>query len=75
MMDILSVQGIRELLSDNLKDKIRTELPGETDSTNTIIKQRAARGENEGLFVVAERQTGGRGRLGRSFFSPERTGI
>lgn len=41
----------------------------ETDSTNTYIKALASDGE--WLCVIADRQTGGRGRLGRSFESPE----
>ncbi len=41
------------------------------DSTNNFIKQKADEGEKEGFVAVAKRQTGGKGRLGRSFFSPE----
>lgn len=43
----------------------------ETDSTNRVAKELAAEGAEEGTLVVAKRQSGGRGRLGRSFFSPE----
>lgn len=43
----------------------------ETDSTNRIAKRLAADGAPEGTLVVAKRQSEGRGRLGRSFFSPE----
>lgn len=43
----------------------------ETDSTNRVAKELAAEGAPEGTLVVAKRQSGGRGRLGRSFFSPE----
>ncbi len=43
----------------------------ETDSTNRVAKELAAEGAAEGTLVVAKRQSGGRGRLGRSFFSPE----
>ena len=41
------------------------------DSTNRHAMELARRGAPEGEVVVAEVQTGGRGRLGRSFFSPE----
>jgi len=40
------------------------------DSTNRHAMELARRGAAEGEVVVAEAQTAGRGRLGRSFFSP-----
>ncbi len=45
------------------------------DSTNTYAKQLAQQGAPEGTVVIADRQTGGRGRLGRSFSSPAGMGI
>lgn len=45
------------------------------DSTNTECKRRAMAGAPEGLVVIAEEQTGGRGRLGRSFQSPRGCGL
>lgn len=45
-------------------------VPAEVDSTNNIAKQLGAQGAPHGTVVAAERQTGGRGRLGRSFASP-----
>lgn len=45
------------------------------ESTNTYAKELAAQGAPHGTVVVAEHQTGGRGRLGRSFFSPAGTGL
>lgn len=42
-----------------------------TDSTNLKVKEMAQRGAAEGVTLIVERQTGGRGRLGRSFHSPE----
>ncbi len=75
MTDVLLSQGISGFLCESLKEKIRPEFVHETESTNTIIKKRASQGECEGLFVVAGQQTGGRGRLGRSFFSPGDTGL
>ena len=47
------------------------EVVAETDSTNTRLKERAKAGAPEKLLLAAERQTAGRGRLGRSFLSPE----
>ena len=45
------------------------------DSTNTYAKQLARGGAPEGTVVIADQQTGGRGRLGRSFSSPAGMGI
>lgn len=43
----------------------------ETDSTNRVAKELARQGAPHGTAVLAERQSAGRGRLGRAFFSPE----
>lgn len=43
----------------------------EIDSTNRVAKELAVKGAAEGTLVLAKRQSGGKGRLGRSFFSPE----
>ena len=53
----------------------RLELRAETGSTNADAAAAARAGEPEGLVVVAERQTAGRGRRGRSWESPARAGI
>ena len=45
------------------------------DSTNTYAKELACQGAPHGTVVVAKQQTGGRGRMGRSFFSPPGTGL
>ena len=45
------------------------------DSTNTRAKILAAQGAPHGTVLIADHQTGGRGRLGRSFLSPAGTGI
>lgn len=45
------------------------------DSTNTRAKVMAAQGAPQGTVLIAGHQSGGRGRLGRSFHSPEGMGI
>lgn len=45
------------------------------DSTNSLVKQLAAQGAPEGLAVISEEQTAGRGRRGRSFQSPKGQGL
>lgn len=44
-------------------------------STNRTAKELAACGAPEGTVVIASSQTQGRGRLGRSFYSPADTGL
>ena len=45
------------------------------DSTNNVLKDLARRGVHDGVLVVADHQTAGRGRGAKSFFSPAGTGI
>ena len=47
----------------------------ETGSTNDLAAAAAERGEPEGTTFVAGAQTAGRGRLGRSWFSPPGAGL
>ena len=47
----------------------------EIGSTNTYAKEIALSGAEDGTVVVANRQTAGRGRMGRDFQSPEGKGI
>ena len=47
----------------------------ETDSTNRLLLQMAADGAPDGQVVIADCQTAGRGRLGRSFASPAGYGL
>jgi len=42
----------------------------EVDSTNEVAKKLALDGEGEGTVVIAERQTRGRGRYGKTWISP-----
>ena len=46
-----------------------------TESTNTLAREFAERGHGQFTAIVAEEQTKGRGRLGRSFYSPAGSGI
>lgn len=45
------------------------------DSTNNVLKNLAEQGAEEGQIVVAEEQSAGKGRRGRSFSSPKGKGI
>ena len=58
---------------DNMEGEIIIfeELP----STNTYAKELAAKGAAHGTTVIADYQTGGKGRLGRRFESPSGAGL
>jgi BirA family biotin operon repressor/biotin-[acetyl-CoA-carboxylase] ligase len=45
------------------------------DSTNAVLRKLAEEGEQEGAVVVADEQTAGRGRSGRSWHSPAGAGL
>ena len=67
-------QAIRSLLADHpWRDKL--QYFDSLDSTNTYAKKLASDGAPAGTVVIADHQTGGRGRLGRSFSSPAGMGI
>ncbi len=46
-----------------------------TSSTNADVRAAAEGGASEGLVIVAEQQTAGRGRIDRSWESPPRAGV
>lgn len=74
MQDSLSTSGIKKYLNKQTKD-MNIEIYPVLPSTNLTLKEKAAAGAPEGTVIIAEEQTMGRGRLGRSFFSPANTGI
>jgi BirA family biotin operon repressor/biotin-[acetyl-CoA-carboxylase] ligase len=47
----------------------------EAGSTNAVLAERAREGAPEGTVVLAEAQTAGRGRQGRTWVSPPRAGL
>ena len=53
----------------------RMEVHELLDSTNTRAKALAATGAPHGYLVIAESQSGGKGRMGRAFFSPRHSGV
>lgn len=56
-------------------EDIRFEIYKCVSSTNTLLRQKAEGGAPEKTVVIATSQTEGRGRRGRSFFSPSDSGI
>lgn len=75
IFDEITSQGVTEYLSDDLKNIFRICVVDETESTNNDAKKYASDGVEEGFVLIANRQKNGKGRMGRSFFSPEDTGI
>lgn len=59
------------------ENKIRIRVFDTVESTNTVAKEMAEENSREGIptLVIANGQTGGRGRLGRSFSCPYGAGI
>lgn len=71
--DKLSAQGIMSVLPEGLSVDIHYH---ETiDSTNREAKRLALEGCAQGTVVVSGSQSGGRGRLGRTFYSPPDSGL
>jgi BirA family transcriptional regulator, biotin operon repressor / biotin---[acetyl-CoA-carboxylase] ligase len=72
--DILTPDMLRHRLKGGLFGK-RIHHFFKTDSTNRVALQLGHAGEPEGTVVVAEEQTAGRGRAGRSWVSERASGI
>ena len=58
-----------------LAGRSHLQVLAQTDSTNNRVKELADAGAPSGAAVIADRQTAGRGRLGRSFSSPAGVGL
>jgi len=71
--DILSEFGIRAFLNDSVDLEIKTFKT--IDSTNNEAKRAIAEGMTKDGIFVADQQSSGRGRRGRSFYSPEKSGL
>ncbi|MFR1566442.1 MAG: biotin operon repressor, partial [Christensenellales bacterium] len=69
--DIISREGIKS----ELKHSCDVMVYRCVDSTNTTAKLAAVGGAPAGTVIIAEMQTGGKGRRGRSFYSPGEGGV
>lgn len=63
----------------SIKDYLKTDCDilefDSLTSTNDTAKELGLEGRKENTVIIARSQTAGRGRLGRSFFSPDSSGI
>ncbi len=74
--DIICAEEIVKHLDDSLKSKITIQVEECVTSTNKELKSMALFGEaEENHLLISRHQTEGRGRLGRTFFSPDGTGV
>jgi BirA family biotin operon repressor/biotin-[acetyl-CoA-carboxylase] ligase len=73
--DLLSEDEIRRTLEASRFGKNAVTYLPETASTNAVAKAIAAKGAPEGALVVAGAQKEGRGRKGRTWFSPPGLGL
>ncbi|HWI54103.1 MAG TPA: biotin--[acetyl-CoA-carboxylase] ligase [Desulfobacteria bacterium] len=76
------LQAPDKLYQHELKDLLTGDIIGRNivyhevvDSTNVIARAMALKGSEEGTVIIAEEQTAGKGRMGRSWFSPAGQGL
>lgn len=70
----LTPQSVRRLLEGSAR-RCAIDVRDSVTSTNTVVKGLAEQGGAEGMVLIAHQQTQGKGRLGRSFYSPKGTGL
>lgn len=70
-LELLDANAIRKGLDAKVKKHLSNfEVHGSVDSTNRLAMQCAQNGNGHGYVCVAEHQSSGKGRLGRSWVSP-----
>jgi BirA family biotin operon repressor/biotin-[acetyl-CoA-carboxylase] ligase len=72
--DIVSAESIAPFLKGEATN-FHLDVRESVTSTNTLAKEMAAKGAKEGTVIIAREQTEGRGRMGRTFYSPNTSGI
>ena len=65
----------KELIKQYLHSDWIIQTAEEVSSTNDILKEQAKGGAPDRTVLIAGRQTKGKGRMGRSFYSPQDDGI
>ncbi len=72
--DILSAAGIAPYLRADIEPANIQVFPS-LNSTNDLAKEKALAGAAAGTVIIAEEQTKGKGRMGRSYYSPAGAGV
>ena len=71
----MSIPDLKKIQSHLRDSQWQVQIFDEVTSTNTLLKELGRQGAPAGTVLVAGRQTGGRGRLGRTFLSPGGVGV
>jgi BirA family biotin operon repressor/biotin-[acetyl-CoA-carboxylase] ligase len=69
MIEDLTPEGIRRNLDSTIVGRAIEHYP-QSGSTNDLARQQARAGHPEGLVILADLQTSGRGRMGRAWIAP-----
>ena len=69
--DVLNAAAVTALLAPGTAKTLQVEVVDRLPGTNAALRARAEDGAPEGLVLIAQAQSAGRGRGGHSFFSPQ----
>lgn len=72
--DVISKDEIKYYLKEYSND-INIIIYDSVDSTNNMLKRMFIDGISNNTLIIADEQTNGKGRFGRSFYSPAKTGL
>lgn len=72
--DYLSAEAVRSFLLPQAQE-VEIQVYDALPSTNRTAKEAALSEPDHPVAILADRQTAGRGRMGRSFYSPENAGL
>ena len=78
----MTILGDKDFNDEEMRKELESKIPGrkihyykQISSTNTVAREFAEAGAPEGTVVLADRQTGGHGRLNRKWISPAGGGL
>ena len=69
-VDVLNAAAVAVLLDEATVKALQIEVVDRLPGTNAALRSRADAGAREGLVLIAQAQSAGRGRGGHSFYSP-----